>query len=273
MRLLLFALCLLLAGCQQRLEVEPSPELERLLALRTTVAMTDADPLEVLSAGFDHAGAGVTNFMADGDDRLVTVDVRDATIEELLRILYRDRLDDVAFSLHGTCFEINGSRSAREASQRAYEQQMRQEEAARRNIASAVERCDAIEISRLEPKVTVPLGKGFPIPSYGDARAVVRVVIVDRSGLKPMRATLGEFLRADDSGFQMMCHEPGFGVRCWRSGALVLEASFCWSCNNYDLVLAGQPRFVGMNDGPVNARLKALLIATAGGEPEATPPP
>lgn len=33
-------------------------------------------------------------------------------------------------------------------------------------------------------------------------------------------------------GEAMRCHVPPFGLRFWRAGVVVVEASICWSCNN-----------------------------------------
>jgi hypothetical protein len=40
------------------------------------------------------------------------------------------------------------------------------------------------------------------------------------------------FWRSLPAGEQARCHIPPYGLRFWRAGTKVLEASLCWECNN-----------------------------------------
>lgn len=45
--------------------------------------------------------------------------------------------------------------------------------------------------------------------------------------------------------FSAMCHDPGYVLRFWKDGKLILETSVCWSCHNYTLPIwiLGRPTY------------------------------
>ena len=57
-------------------------------------------------------------------------------------------------------------------------------------------------------------------------------------------------------GEQARCHIPPFGLRFWRDGKKLIEASICWECNNVYGYVGRQPvHFAFDANAPVSVSL------------------
>jgi len=267
-----------LAGCgDRRLEVEHSDELDRLLALRVTFAVSDLSPDDALWAAFEAAQAPVTQ-MSGGffEDVRVSLVVHDQPLSEVIRLIYQDQLADLSFACTKNAFEVRSSRAANEHSRRGYEREQRQVEAARRRMTAAVKECDTIEIAVLgtkqmpDPADTRPR---FPIAAYESHVPILRAYrLTGKADVVGLRTKLVALLSSRELGSQAFCHFPGFGLRCYDDGKLVLETSFCWKCGNYHLVLDGNPQFLAIPGDHTGPELKQALTAITGAVTESPDP-
>lgn len=73
-------------------------------------------------------------------------------------------------------------------------------------------------------------------------------------------ATVWRKLKWDFEG-QAACHEPGYEVKFYSKGKLLVNASVCWSCNNVSFItpegINAQPTFDGYS--PVGEALEELF--------------
>jgi len=259
-----------ITGCGgRRLEVERSDELDRLLAMHVTVSISDLSPEDALWAAFEAAQAPITQ-MSGGSfpDVRVSLVVHDQPLAEVIRLIYQDRLADLSFACSKKEFAVRSSHAAHERMRREWEREQRQVEAARRRMTAAVKQCDTIEIAVLgpgpmpDPSDTRPR---FPIAAYESEVPIVRVHrLSGDADVVRLRTTLVALLSSREPGNWAFCHHPGFGLRCYRDGKLALETSFCWSCGNYHVVLAGKPQFLAIPGDHTGPDLKQALTAIAG---------
>ncbi|HYP98417.1 MAG TPA: hypothetical protein VER96_07070 [Polyangiaceae bacterium] len=67
---------------------------------------------------------------------------------------------------------------------------------------------------------------------------------------------------------QARCHIPPFGFRFFLRGALLVEASVCWQCNNIHGESSGAPFWYEFDGAAaVSRRLLALARSAIGGNP------
>ena len=70
---------------------------------------------------------------------------------------------------------------------------------------------------------------------------------------------------------QMRCHVPPYGLRFYRGGQMILEASVCWRCNNiWTRAENHESVYTFDSSAEVSQRLLARLHEIAGRNPPAT---
>lgn len=96
--------------------------------------------------------------------------------------------------------------------------------AARAHDPSTLGPVDAIDVVALDADSNV--GR---VNEYMRSGAVGREIrLTDREDVERIAA----LWRSLPPGEQARCHIPPYGLRFWRGGVKVLEASLCWECHN-----------------------------------------
>ena len=258
-----------LVGCGgTRLEVERSDEINRLLAMRVTFAVDNVSRDDALWAAFEAAKAPITQMsMGEDDEAKVSLDVHDQPISEVIRLIYRDQLADFSFACANGEFAIKASKASSQRRLRAFLEEQRQVGAAHREMTAMVKQCDTIEIAVLGAKQppTADMPPGFPIAAYDSEVPILRVHrLTSAAEVAGLRSKLVALLASREPGNQALCHFPGYGLRCYREGKLLLETSFCWKCGNYHLVLNGEGQFLAIPGDHTGRELKQALTAITG---------
>lgn len=230
-----------------------------------TVAVEQVSRTDALLRVAQAADPTITRLSASIDDEpLVSFAVHAQRVDEVIAIIFGDQLGDISIAVTDEEISVEASRAARARQYRDLRERYVAQDRARRGLASVVATCDSIEISVLGRRGAA---NGFPIAAYESRVAVVGTVNVAGDQVAALRRDIVAVLKARSNGAQALCHEPGYGLRCFRGGALVMEASFCWACNNYHLVLAGEPSFISLPTDGTGDALKARLLAMAGAPP------
>src|SRR5438874_2175361 len=77
----------------------------------------------------------------------------------------------------------------------------------------------------------------------------------------------------DFGGMGLMCHRPGYAVRCFdAAGRMVLETSICWGCNNLFLRAADGYTWTSFHSQAPEAQALLAYCRDVMKDPAARPP-
>ena len=257
-----------MAGCgAQRLEVERSEELDRLLAKRITFSVTEELHNEAMRAALRAANTPIEVTGGGPDpEATVSLNVHDQPLSDVIWLIYGDYVSDMCFALSEGSLEIRSSDAARRRYMRKLSLERHRTEVRRRQITDQMRHCDAIEVAVLGDKPspdTSDVAPGFPIAAYDTQVRIVRVHRLEgESKVANLRTSVVAMLASREPGNPAFCHYPGFGLRCYRHRKLVMEASFCWKCGNYQATEI--PEFISLPGDHTSDDLKQALTAITG---------